>query len=61
MEPYVSFPNDAVLDSVAPPEGFLMDQPKETVPESASLASPNSPIEEATMEETTLVGGLWGN
>ena len=59
MEPCVCFPDDAILDGVAPPEGFLMDQPEETVPESALLASPNFPTEEAAMEVTALVGGLW--
>ena len=57
MESYISFHDDAVLDGVAPPEGFLKDQSEETIPESALLASPDSPIEEATVEETTPVGG----
>ena len=57
LKPYVSFPNDAILDGVAPLEGFMKDQPEETIPESAPLASPNSPFEEATAEETAPVGG----
>ena len=57
MEPYVSFPDDTVLDGVASLEGFLKDQPEETIPESALLASPNSPIEEAAAEETA---PIWG-
>ena len=35
MGPYVSFPIDAVLDSVAPPEGFQEDQPETTISRSA--------------------------
>ena len=61
MEPYVSFFNDAILDGVAPPEGFLKDQSEETISESAQLASTNPPIEEAAAEETAPIGGLWRN
>ena len=38
MEPYVSF-DDTILDGVAPPEGFLEDQPEATIPQSAQPAS----------------------
>ena len=60
MEPYISFPNDVILDGVAPLEGFLKNQPEKTVPESDLLASPNCPIEEATAEETAPVRASGG-
>ena len=55
MEFYVSFPNDAILSSVALPEGFLEDQPETTISGSTQPASADSPIEEAAMEEATPV------
>ena len=44
MELYISFFDDTVLGSVAPPEGFLKDQSETTIPESAQLASTNPPL-----------------
>ena len=32
MEPYVSFPNDAIMDGVTPQEGFLEDQTGVAIP-----------------------------
>ena len=58
MEPYVSFPDDAVLDSVAPPDGFWEDQPETTISRSAQPGPAKIPIEEAAVEETAPLGGL---
>ena len=38
MGPYISFPDDAILDSVAPPEGFWEDQLETTISGSAQPA-----------------------
>ena len=54
MEPYISFPNDAILDGVAPPEGFWEDQPETTISRSAQPAPTEPPpIEQAAAEEAT--------
>ena len=55
MESYVSFPNYAVLSSVALPEGFLEDQLETIISRRAQPAPTDSPIEEAATEEATLV------
>ena len=55
MEPYVSFFDDTVLDGVAPPEGFLEDQPKTTISVGAQSASTDPPIKEAPMEDAAPV------
>ena len=55
MELYLSFPNDAILDGVAPPEGFLEDQLETTISRSVQPV-PTDPIEQAAAEEAAPVG-----
>ena len=60
MEPYVSFFDDAVLDGVAPSEGFLKDQSEETIPESAQPASTNPPLKRPLQKKQPLLGASGG-
>ena len=61
MKLYVSFFDDAILDGVAPPEGFLNDQSEETIPESAQPASTNPPLRRLLQKKQPLLGGPWRN
>ena len=56
IEWYISFSDDTILDGVAPPEGFLGDQTKITVPRDAQLAFTDVPTEEVTVEEAAPIG-----
>ena len=60
MEPYVSFPNDAILGGEAPLEGFLEDHQETTPSRSAQPASANPPIGEAVTwrKQAPVVGPL---
>ena len=53
IEPYISFPDDTILGGVAPPEGFLEDQPETTMSGSVQPASAKPPVEGAAAEEAT--------
>ena len=61
MDPYVSFFDDAILGSVAPPEGFLEDQSETTIPENAQLVSTNSPLKRPLQKKQPLLRVLWRN
>ena len=60
MEPYISFSDDSVLDGVAPPEGFLKDQPEETILESTWPASTNPPLKRPLQKKQPLLGASGG-
>ena len=51
MEQYISFPDDTVLDVVAPPEGFLKDWTGVTVPRNAQSAFTHVPTKEKPVEK----------
>ena len=44
MEPYISFPDDAILDGVAPPERFQEDQLETTISGTAQPAPTDPPL-----------------
>ena len=55
MKPYVSF-NDAIMDSIAPQEGFLKDQSEETIPDSAQPASTDPSLKRLLQKRQPLLG-----
>ena len=57
MEPYVSFFNDAILDGVAPLEGFLKDQFGGSIPESAWPASTDPQLKRLPQKKQPPIGG----
>ena len=60
MEPYISFFDDAILDGVAPLEGFLKDQSEESIPESPQPASTNLPLKRLLQKKQPLFGAPGG-
>ena len=61
MEPYVSLPDDTVLGSIAPPEGFLEDQLEMAILGVSSQLLPNTLLKGPLQRKQPPLGGLLRN